>query len=104
HHSSSNLVVHEVIGASGIDEDGDWLLFEQSSHFHRLRVCIAGKSMHHAVGWLWFLLCVLLFVLRFFNKFDHEEPPFLATIFAAPWLVVVPTQAFRESITKFFSR
>ncbi|RRT38707.1 hypothetical protein B296_00050863 [Ensete ventricosum] len=41
--------------------------------------------MDHTIDRLWFLLRVLfvlkvLFVLRFFNGFDYEKPPFLATI------------------------
>ncbi|RRT80372.1 hypothetical protein B296_00004292 [Ensete ventricosum] len=59
--------------------------------------------MNRSNGWLWYLLRVLivlkvlrvlivlkvLFVLRFFNGFDYEKPPFLATMFAAPGFVAI---------------
>ncbi|RWW64463.1 hypothetical protein BHE74_00028300 [Ensete ventricosum] len=41
-HMSSNLVVEKVICAARIYENGDRLLLEKSSHFHRLRVGVAG--------------------------------------------------------------
>ncbi|RRT83804.1 hypothetical protein B296_00016797 [Ensete ventricosum] len=60
--------------------------------------------MDPTIGWLWFLLCVLLiilkvllFLLRFFNEFDHEKPPFLATMFAAPGLGSLPSCVGTES-------
>ncbi|RZS16803.1 hypothetical protein BHM03_00048873 [Ensete ventricosum] len=47
-HPNSNLAIHEVINTSGVNENGDWLLFKKSSHFHRLR-CVKGiKSLP---GW-----------------------------------------------------
>ncbi|RWW40604.1 hypothetical protein BHE74_00053966 [Ensete ventricosum] len=41
-HLNSNLAIHEVINTSGVNENGDWLLFKKSSHFHRLRVRMVG--------------------------------------------------------------
>ncbi|RZS02404.1 hypothetical protein BHM03_00032445 [Ensete ventricosum] len=34
----SNLAVHEIIGAFGVDKNGDWLVFEESVDLHGLRV------------------------------------------------------------------
>ncbi|RWV85519.1 hypothetical protein GW17_00052681 [Ensete ventricosum] len=60
----------------GIDEDGDWLLFKKSSHFHRLRVRVAGKSMHRKICRLLFFLLDLLLILLdllldIFNGFNQ---------------------------------
>ncbi|RRT84416.1 hypothetical protein B296_00004648 [Ensete ventricosum] len=64
--------------------------------------------MDRTIGWLWFLFHVLLiifkillFMLRFFNGFDHEKPPFLAMMFAALGLVVMPIQTFRGSVMNY---
>ncbi|RWW58338.1 hypothetical protein BHE74_00034810 [Ensete ventricosum] len=41
-------------------------------------------------------------MFRFFNRFNHQEPPLLAAIVAAPEHVAIPTQAFRGSIARVF--
>ncbi|RRT52196.1 hypothetical protein B296_00050608 [Ensete ventricosum] len=71
-----------------MDEDGDRLLLELAPNFHCLWVCVAGKSMHYAIGWLWPLFRILLFIIKvlffmlkvLFNGFDHKESPFLAMV------------------------
>ncbi|RWW28833.1 hypothetical protein GW17_00006667 [Ensete ventricosum] len=42
HHPGNNLVVHEVVGTPGIDEDGGGLLLEETSDLHHLRIRIAS--------------------------------------------------------------
>ncbi|RRT82226.1 hypothetical protein B296_00006404 [Ensete ventricosum] len=41
-HTCSNLAIKEVICAARIYENGDGLLLEKSSYFHRLRVRVEG--------------------------------------------------------------
>ncbi|RWV81014.1 hypothetical protein GW17_00057608, partial [Ensete ventricosum] len=49
-HPGNNLVVHEVVDALGIYEDGDRLLLEETLSLHRLQVLVVGKSMNHTIG------------------------------------------------------
>ncbi|RZR93570.1 hypothetical protein BHM03_00022113 [Ensete ventricosum] len=92
----SNFVVHEIIGTLGIDEDGDGLLLEETSNFHRLWVHVACKSMHHTIGRLWIfhrvlLVFVVLFTFRIINGFDQEKSSLLAAMVATPRLITMPT-------------
>ncbi|RWW84643.1 hypothetical protein BHE74_00006738 [Ensete ventricosum] len=67
--------------------------------------------MSRAIGWLRVLLRVLLlrfevllFTFRFFNWFNHQEPPLLAVMVAAPGPIIVSTQASRGFVARFFPR
>ncbi|RWW12032.1 hypothetical protein GW17_00024319, partial [Ensete ventricosum] len=59
----NNLTVEEVICAAHVDENGDGLLFQKSSKFHRLRVGVAGQCVHYVVDRLG------LFLQGFFFRF-----------------------------------
>ncbi|RRT52155.1 hypothetical protein B296_00018776 [Ensete ventricosum] len=95
HQSGSNLIVHKVVGAPRLDENGDRPFLKKSFNFHYLRVRIAGWSMSHVIGLLQALLRVLLmlevllFMFRFFNGFDHEKSPLFAMMVTAPQLIVM---------------
>ncbi|RWW10940.1 hypothetical protein GW17_00025485 [Ensete ventricosum] len=110
HHPSSNLAVHEVIGAPSIDEDSDGLLLEETSNLYRLLVRVAGKSINHTIGRLYIFLHVVLLVLevllfpfRFISGFNQEKSYLLASVVAAPRLIAMPTQPLRGSVVKLFS-
>ncbi|RZS24158.1 hypothetical protein BHM03_00057194 [Ensete ventricosum] len=59
----SNLTVEEVIYAAYVDENGDGLLFQKSSNFHRQWVGVAGQCVHRVVDRLG------LFLYGFFFRF-----------------------------------
>ncbi|RWW20912.1 hypothetical protein GW17_00014952 [Ensete ventricosum] len=96
HQSGSNLAIHKVVGAPGLDDDGDRSLLKKSFNFHCLGVRIAGYSVSHAIGQLrvylrvLLMLEVLLFMFRFFNGFNHEKSPLSAMMVVAPQLVTMP--------------
>ncbi|RWW50797.1 hypothetical protein BHE74_00042919, partial [Ensete ventricosum] len=92
----NNLTIEEVIYVACVDENGDGLLFQKSSNFHRLRVGVAGQCVNYVVGHLRFFLhgfffrfkgFFIWFIILFLHWFNHKEPALFAAMFSAPWLL-----------------
>ncbi|RRT35396.1 hypothetical protein B296_00020454 [Ensete ventricosum] len=60
----SNLAFEKVIGVARIYNNGDGLMFKESSNFHLLWVGVTGQHMHYIVGRLG------LFLFGFIFKFE----------------------------------
>ncbi|RWW88504.1 hypothetical protein BHE74_00002618 [Ensete ventricosum] len=102
----SNLTIEEVICVFRVDENGDGLLLQKSSNFHRLRVGVAGQHVHYVVGRLGLFLRGFFFSFEAFFRwfavlilhwFNHKEPVPFAVMFLAPrwrlgWLCSGPKQ------------
>ncbi|RWV97561.1 hypothetical protein GW17_00039641 [Ensete ventricosum] len=82
----SNLTIDEVICTACVDENGDGLLLQKSSNFHRLRVRVASQRVHCIVGRLGLFLHGFLFGFEAFFRwfpvlilhwFNHEEQALL---------------------------
>ncbi|RRT48780.1 hypothetical protein B296_00050174 [Ensete ventricosum] len=66
HHMCINLDAKKVICVARIYENGDELLFKESSNFHRLQVGVTGQHVHCIVGQLGLFLCSFIFEFEVF--------------------------------------